>query len=124
MGCFQPWVLASFPYGDQLPLQQSRHIYQAFLCGAAEKGPAYMGRHRKIYFIIMFCIMVFNDCVVDEGFRYVVCGQSCPYFLFNIFGLICMEITQPYSIFELAKRSFYSPYADILEMPTIEFEKR
>ncbi len=48
--------------------------------------------YTEIHFILMFGLAVINNCKVDKGFRYVVCDQLCPYFLFDVFRLICMEI--------------------------------
>lgn len=64
-----------------------------------------MCSHAEIYFILMFGLAVLNNRKADKGFRYVVCDQLCPYFLFDIFRLICVEIAQPDCIFELTERT-------------------
>ena len=41
----------------------------------------------------MFGLAVPDDRKADKGFRYVVCDQLCPYFLFDVFRPVCVEIT-------------------------------
>ena len=52
-----------------------------------------MCSHTEIYFIFMFGLAMPDDRKADKGFRYVVCNQFCPYFLFDVFRLVCVEIT-------------------------------
>ena len=57
----------------------------------------------------MLCDPVFDHRMVDDQFRYVVGNQFRPYFLFDIFRLISVEITQANRIFELAERTLDAP---------------
>ena len=116
------WILTFLPDWDQLFFEQRHHIYGIFLRGWTEKDPADMSCHTKIHFIFMLCLAMFYDGKIYEGFRHVVSGQLCPYFLPDIFRLIGMEITQPDGIFEFTEGSFYGPSGKIDEFYTIRRE--
>ena len=112
----QAWILAFLPDRDQLLFKQRRHIYMVFPRVQAEGDSANMGRHTEIHFILMFGLAVLNNRKADKCFRYVVCDQLCPYFLFDVFRLVCVEIAQPNGIFELAEGTFYGPPGKIEEL--------
>ena len=61
----------------------------------------------------MLGVSVFYHSVIDQGFCYVVCDQSAPYFLFYIFRSIGMEVAQSNGIFQFAERPFYGPSGKI-----------
>ena len=88
MSCLKSWVMAFIPYGDQFFLQQEHHVVSVFLRGQTEKDPANMCSHSEIYFVLMFCFLLFDDGTVNQHFRYVIRNKVCPYFLFDIFLLI------------------------------------
>ena len=67
---------------------------------------------------MLFLLMVFSDCNPEcENHAEVIKKQPGPDFLFDIFDLFSVEMSQADSVFQLTKRGFNSPYADILEMP-------
>ena len=100
MSRLEPWVLAFIPDGDQFLFQQGHHIILVFLRGQTEKDSADMGSHSEIDFVFMFCPMFLQYCVVYHCLGYVIRKEPCPYFLFNVFGFICMKITQPNGMFQ------------------------
>ena len=109
MGCLQSWILAFIPYGDQFFLQQKHHVALAFLRGRTGKDPANMCSHSEIYFVLMFCFLLFDDGTVDQHFRYVIRNKVCPYFLFDILRLVRMVVAQADRIFQFAERGFNGP---------------
>ena len=109
MSCLKSWVMAFIPYGDQFFLQQEHHVVSVFLRGQTEKDPANMCSHSEIYFVLMFCFLLFDDGTVNQHFRYVIRNKVCPYFLFDIFWLVRMIVAQADRIFQLAERGFNGP---------------
>ena len=63
----------------------------------------------RVYFVLMFCFLLFDDGTVNQHFRYVIRNKVCPYFLFDIFWLVRMIVAQADRIFQLAERGFNGP---------------
>ena len=102
----QSGILPLIPYRYQFFLQQGCHIDGSFLRCRAEERPADMDCGTEIYFIIMPGSLLFDDCLVHQGLGEVVCDHPCPDLLLHIFRLICMEIAEPDSVFQLAEGCF------------------
>ena len=107
MSRLESWVLAFIPDRDQFLFQQGHHIILVFLRGQTEKGSAYMGCNTEIHFICMFCFSMFYNRMVNQCFCYIVSDQFCPEFLFDIFWLISMKVTESNGVFKFSERTFY-----------------
>lgn len=82
----------------------------SFFCCRAQERPANMDCGAEIYFIVMLGLFLFNDRMVYQSLRNVICNHSCPDFLLHIFCLISMEIAESDSIFQLTERGFDALY--------------
>lgn len=107
MGGFQSWILSLITYRYQFFLQQACHIDGSFLRCRAKKRSANMGRNTKVHFVVVLSISFGDHCVVYQSFCDVVCQQPSPYFLFDIFRLICMKIAKSDCIFQLPNQKRY-----------------
>ncbi len=64
---------------------------------------------REINLILVFSIAFLNDYMGSNHFTKVVHNHFCIYFLDNVLRLLTVKILQSKSVFQMAKRSPYSP---------------
>lgn len=52
--------------------KQGHHIHGVFLCVRTEKDSTNMSSHTEIYFVFIFRVSLFYNCMIDSCFCYVV----------------------------------------------------